>query len=57
MDRTLSRNLHKLTARLDQATDRLLRTKAGISYARFLALHTLVRKGRTPSARWPSGWG
>lgn len=45
MDRTLSRNLHKLTARLDRAADQLLRTEAGISYARFLALYMVGSEG------------
>jgi len=45
MDRTLSRNLHKLTARLDRAADHLLRAEAGISYARFLALYMVGSEG------------
>lgn len=39
MEHDLSRNLHVLTARLDRAADRLLRSEAGLSYARFLALY------------------
>lgn len=45
MDRTLSRSLHKLTARLDRAADHLLRAEAGISYARFLALYMVGSEG------------
>jgi DNA-binding MarR family transcriptional regulator len=45
MDRTLSRSLHKLTARLDRAADQFLRTGAGISYARFLALYMVGSEG------------
>jgi DNA-binding MarR family transcriptional regulator len=45
VDHTLSRNLHKLTARLDRAADQLLRTEAGISYARFLALYMVGLEG------------
>jgi pimeloyl-ACP methyl ester carboxylesterase len=59
MDRTLSRSLHKLTARLDRAADHLLRAEAGISYARghdylpfarapaqSFAVHVIDRRGR-----------
>ncbi|MGB0096789.1 MAG: MarR family winged helix-turn-helix transcriptional regulator [Solirubrobacteraceae bacterium] len=45
MELTLSRNLHRLTARLDRAADRLLRTEAGISYPRFLALYMVGSEG------------
>lgn len=45
VDRALSRALHKLTARLDQAADRLLRAEAGISYSRFLALYMIGFQG------------
>jgi DNA-binding MarR family transcriptional regulator len=38
MPEALSYELHKLTARLDNAADELLRREAGMSYARFLAL-------------------
>jgi DNA-binding MarR family transcriptional regulator len=41
---SLSYDLHKLTARLDRAADRLLRDHEGISYSRFLALFA-VREG------------
>jgi DNA-binding MarR family transcriptional regulator len=34
----LSYELHKLTARLDRAADRILQEREGISYARFLTL-------------------
>jgi DNA-binding MarR family transcriptional regulator len=45
VERNLSRSLHKLTARLDLAADRLLRAEAGISYARFLALYMVGFEG------------
>jgi DNA-binding MarR family transcriptional regulator len=35
---SLSYDLHKLTARLDRAADRILRESEGISYSRFLTL-------------------
>jgi DNA-binding MarR family transcriptional regulator len=35
---SLSYDLHKLTARLDRAADRILQEREGISYARFLTL-------------------
>jgi DNA-binding MarR family transcriptional regulator len=35
---SLSYDLHKLTARLDRAADRILREREGISYSRFLTL-------------------
>jgi len=38
VERDLSRRLHKLTGRLDAAADAFLRSEAGISYPRFLAL-------------------
>jgi DNA-binding MarR family transcriptional regulator len=45
MDRTLSRNLHRLTGRLDLAADRVLRAEADISYSRFLALYMVGFEG------------
>jgi DNA-binding MarR family transcriptional regulator len=45
VDRTLSRNLHRLTGRLDLAADRLLRAEADISYSRFLALYMVGFEG------------
>ncbi len=45
MERDLSRSLHKLTARLDRAADAFLRTEAGVSYARFLALYMVGSEG------------
>lgn len=45
MDLTLSRKLHKLTARLDRAADLRLRTDAGVSYPRFLALYMVGSEG------------
>ncbi|MFC4118021.1 MarR family winged helix-turn-helix transcriptional regulator [Nonomuraea zeae] len=41
MERSLSLNLHVLTARLDRAADRILRAEHNVSYSRFVAL-TLV---------------
>lgn len=41
---SLSYDLHKLTARLDRAADRLLRDHQGVSYSRFLALFA-IREG------------
>src|SRR5436305_14642190 len=38
MSDSLSYDLHKLTARLDRAADRILREREGISYSRFLTL-------------------
>jgi DNA-binding MarR family transcriptional regulator len=45
MELTLSRRLHQLTARLDRAADARLRTDAGISYPRFLALYMVGSEG------------
>ncbi|MGO9753442.1 MAG: MarR family winged helix-turn-helix transcriptional regulator [Solirubrobacteraceae bacterium] len=45
MDLTLSRKLHKLTVRLDRAADVRLRTDAGVSYPRFLALYMVGSAG------------
>ena len=44
MTDALSYDLHKLTARLDRAADRILREHEGISYSRFLTLFA-VRNG------------
>jgi DNA-binding MarR family transcriptional regulator len=41
---SLSYDLHKLTARLDRAADRLLRDHEDLSYSRFLALFA-IREG------------
>ena len=38
MPDSLSYDLHKLTARLDRAADRILQEREGISYSRFLTL-------------------
>jgi DNA-binding MarR family transcriptional regulator len=43
---SLSYELHKLTARLDHAADRILRQREGISYSRFLTLFA-VKNGAT----------
>jgi DNA-binding MarR family transcriptional regulator len=50
----LSYELHKLTARLDQAADELLRREQGISYARFLALFAVCQTNGSQRdvARW-----
>jgi DNA-binding MarR family transcriptional regulator len=45
VDLTLSRKLHKLTARLDRAAGVRLRTGAGVSYPRFLALYMVGSEG------------
>ena len=45
MERDLSRSIHQLTARLDRAADTFLRTEAGVSYARFLALYMVGLEG------------
>jgi DNA-binding MarR family transcriptional regulator len=54
MQRRLSYELHKLTARLDRAADGLLREAAGVSYARFLALFAVQESSGTQRdiARW-----
>lgn len=54
MPAALSYELHKLTARLDRAADVLLRSHAGVSYSRFLALFA-VSQGAVSQrelARW-----
>ena len=54
MPTALSYELHKLTARLDRAADELLRSDAGVSYSRFLALFA-VSQGAVSQrdlARW-----
>jgi DNA-binding MarR family transcriptional regulator len=54
MPAALSYELHKLTARLDRAADGLLRSHAGVSYSRFLALFA-VSEGAVSQrelARW-----
>jgi len=45
MNRDLSRSLHRLTARLDQAADAFLQAQAGVSYPRFLALYMVGSEG------------
>src|SRR5947209_19373279 len=42
MTESLSYDLHKLTARLDRAADRILREREGISYSRFLTLFAVT---------------
>jgi DNA-binding MarR family transcriptional regulator len=54
MPAALSYELHKLTARLDRAADRVLHSEAGVSYSRFLALFA-VNEGAASQrdlARW-----
>lgn len=50
----LSYELHKLTARLDRAADGLLRSRAGVSYSRFLALFAVSQGAASQRelARW-----
>jgi len=50
----LSYELHQLTARLDRAADGLLRSHAGVSYARFLALFAVSEGAASQRelARW-----
>jgi DNA-binding MarR family transcriptional regulator len=45
MDLTLSRSLHRLTARLDRAADSVLHAEADMSYPRFLALYMVASEG------------
>lgn len=54
MPSALSYELHKLTARLDRAADGLLRSRAGVSYSRFLALFAVSEGAETQRelARW-----
>lgn len=54
MPATLSYELHKLTARLNNAADGLLRREAGVSYSRFLALFAVRETGgsQRDMARW-----
>lgn len=54
MPEALSYELHKLTARLDNAADGLLRREAGVSYSRFLALFAVRETGgsQRDMARW-----
>lgn len=54
MPEALSYELHKLTARLDNAADGLLRREAGVSYARFLALFAVreASGSQRDVARW-----
>lgn len=54
MPEALSYELHKLTARLNNAADGLLRREAGVSYARFLALFAVRETGgsQRDMARW-----
>lgn len=54
MPEALSHELHKLTARLDNAADGLLRRQAGVSYARFLALFAVreTAGSQRDMARW-----
>jgi DNA-binding MarR family transcriptional regulator len=54
MPTALSYELHKLTARLDRAADGLLRSHAGLSYSRFLALFAVSEGAASQRelARW-----
>jgi DNA-binding MarR family transcriptional regulator len=51
---SLSYDLHKLTAALDRAADRILREREGISYSRFLTL--LAVKNGAANQRALAGW-
>jgi DNA-binding MarR family transcriptional regulator len=50
MSESLSYELHKLTARLDRAADRILHEHEGISYARFLSLVAVQNGAATQRA-------
>lgn len=54
MPEALSYQLHKLTAKLDNAADGLLRYEVGVSYSRFLALFAVRETGgsQRDMARW-----
>jgi DNA-binding MarR family transcriptional regulator len=54
MPSALSYEIHKLTAQLDRAADGLLRSQAGVSYSRFLALSAVSQGTVTQRelARW-----
>ena len=54
MPSALSYELQKLTARLDRAADGLLRSHAGVSYSRFLALFAVSEGAASQRelARW-----
>src|SRR5438105_7158611 len=45
VNRSLSRKLHTLTARLDKGADAILRAEAGLSYSRFLSLYLVGLEG------------
>jgi DNA-binding MarR family transcriptional regulator len=47
MQTDLGLDLHLLTARLDQAADRILRAEVGVSYRRYLALFMVGELGAT----------
>lgn len=49
MRKTLSFDLHTLTARLDRAADQILRAEHGLSYRRFRTLLSVQLLGETPS--------
>jgi DNA-binding MarR family transcriptional regulator len=51
---SLSYELHKLTARLDRAADRILQEREGISYSRFLTLFAV--KHGAASQRALAAW-
>ena len=54
MTESLTYNLHKLTARLDRAADRILREREGVSYSRFLTLFAV--KNGAGNQRALAGW-
>jgi DNA-binding MarR family transcriptional regulator len=51
---SLSYDLHKLTARLDRAADRILQEREGVSYSRFLTLFAV--KNRAANQRALAEW-
>jgi DNA-binding MarR family transcriptional regulator len=51
---SLTYDLHKLTARLDRAADRIVREREGVSYSRFLALFAV--KNGAENQRALAGW-
>lgn len=54
MTESLTYDLHKLTARLDRAADRILREREGVSYSRFLTLFAV--KNGAENQRALAGW-
>lgn len=57
MERSLSFDLHVLTARLDRAADRILRAEFDVTYRRFLALTLVSELGETTQRALADGLG